>query len=223
MTFKHIDHGLILPKITRKTTENGRKYFTPEGNTYPSITTVLSILSKKSINEWRDRVGHDVASQITTQAGTRGAAVHQLAEDYINNDPNWAKGVMPSNLATFMRLKDYLDKYLNDIWFQEQFLYSDKLKCAGQVDLIGDYRNKLSIVDFKTSLKPKKIEWVISYFIQTSFYACAFYEHTNIPIKQGVILVAVDNGETQEFIINTHDYIKHYKAVRNKFESVKGY
>ena len=56
MKFNHVDHGITLPKMTRKTTLKGRKYFTPEGNAYPSITTVLSILSKDSIMRWRKRV-----------------------------------------------------------------------------------------------------------------------------------------------------------------------
>ena len=75
--FNHVEHDVVLPKLTRKTTETGRKYFTPEGNAYPSITTVLGILSKQGIIDWRKRVGEEEANKISRQAATRGTAVHK--------------------------------------------------------------------------------------------------------------------------------------------------
>src|SRR6056300_757708 len=111
--FVHYEHGIDLPVLTRKTTESGRKYFTPEGNTYPSITTVLSILSKDSIMAWRKRVGEEEANKISRQASTRGTAVHKLAEDYIDNLEDWNKGHMPANLFSFNQLKAILDERLN--------------------------------------------------------------------------------------------------------------
>ena len=171
----HVDHGVTLPKITRATTEVGRRYFTPEGKAYPSITTILGQLSKQSIAEWRKRVGEEEANKVSRRASTRGTAVHKLAEDYLNNDPTWNEGVMPHNLASFLDLKKIIDERLDNLWFQEEFLYSDKLKCAGQVDCIAEFDGELSIIDFKTSLKPKKEEWVENYFVQAAFYAAAFW------------------------------------------------
>lgn len=214
----HFDHGVKLPKITRKTTENGRRYFTPEGKAYPSITTILGQLSKQGIMEWRKRVGEEEANKISRQASTRGTAVHQLCEDYINNDPDWNKDVMPNNLASFLDLKKIIDERLDNVWFQEEFLYSDKLKCAGQVDCIAEFDGQLSIIDFKTSRKPKKEEWIENYFIQTSFYAAAFYERTGIIIKQGVILITVDGHEPQVFKIEPYQYIPRLIEIRENFK-----
>jgi hypothetical protein len=220
--FNHVEHDVVLPKLTRKTTEAGRRYFTPDGAAYPSITTVLGILSKQGILEWRKRVGEAEANRISTQAATRGTAVHKLAEDYIDNVEGWSKGAMPANIASFNDLKTILDKRLNNVWFQEEFLYSDRLKCAGQVDCIAEFDGQLSIVDFKTSRKPKKEEWITSYFIQASFYAAAFYERTGIPIKQGVILITVDGSEPQVFKVNTYDYLEHFLKVRKEYKKQKG-
>jgi len=218
--FNHVDHGITLPKISRQTTESGRKYFTPEGNAYPSITTVLGVLNKEGILEWRKRVGEEEANKISRQAATRGTAVHKLAEDYLNNETDWSKGAMPSNLQSFNDLKCILDERLNNVWFQEEFLYSDRLQCAGQVDCIAEFDGRLSIVDFKTSRKPKKEEWITNYFIQASFYAAAFYERTGVPIKQGVILITVDGSEPQVFKVNTYDYLEHFLAVRKKYKKM---
>ena len=219
--FTHVDHGITLPKMTRKTTEKGRKYFTPDGNAYPSITTVLNILSVDSIMKWRKRVGEEEANKISHQAATRGTSVHKLAEDYIDNVDDWKGKAMPNNLYTFSHLKDIIDNRLNNVWFQEEYLYSDRLKCAGQVDCIAEFDGELSIVDFKTSRKPKKIEWITNYFIQASFYAAAFYERTGVPIRQGVILITVDHNEPQVFKINTHEYLQRFLDVRQKYRELK--
>ena len=218
--FNHVKHDVVLPTLTRKTTDTGRKYFTPEGNAYPSITTVLGVLNKEGIIAWRKRVGEEEANKISQQASVRGTAVHKLAEDYLNNDPNWKEGAMPTNLFSFDDIKKIMDKRLNNIWMQEVFLYSDRLKTAGQVDCIAEFDGQLSIIDFKTSRKPKKVEWITSYFIQASFYAAAFYERTGIPIKQGVILITVDHNEPQVFKINTYDYLEHFLSVRKKYKEL---
>lgn len=215
--FTHVEHGVELPTLTRKTTESGRKYFTPDGNAYPSITTVLSILSKDAIMAWRTRVGAEEANKVSRQASTRGTAVHKLAEDYVDNKDDWKGKHMPANIATFNTIKPILDERLNNIWMQEVFLYSDKLKTAGQLDCIGEWDGELAIVDFKTSKRVKKREDITSYFIQMCFYAAAFLERTGIAIKKGVIVMAVDGNEPLIFEMNTYDYLEHLVAVRKKY------
>jgi hypothetical protein len=216
--FTHVDHGVVLPEITRKTTESGRKYFTPEGNAYPSITTVLSVMDKDGLIEWRKRVGEEEANRISTQAATRGTAVHKLAEDYLNNEVDWQKGHMPVNLHSFNQIKRILDKRVNNVWFQEQFLYSDKLKCAGQVDCIAEFDGELSIIDFKTSRKLKERSWIRGYEIQASFYSAAFLERTGIPIKNYVIIIMVDDNDPQVFTGNTYEPLKDFLFYRRKYE-----
>ena len=120
----------------------------------------------------------------------------------------------------FNTMKAVLDKKINNIWFQEAFLYSDELETAGQVDCIAEYDGKLSIIDFKTSRKLKKEEFIQNYFMQVSFYAKAFEERTGIPVDQGVILIGVDDSEPQEFIIDTSEYLDHFKAVREKYKEL---
>jgi genome maintenance exonuclease 1 len=218
--FTHVDHGIVLPTLTRQTTESGRKYFTPDGNAYPSITTVLSILGKEEIIAWRKRVGEEEANKISRQASTRGTAVHKLAEDYVDNKPDWKGKHMPSNIATFNTLRPVLDARLNNVWMQEVFLYSDKLKTAGQVDCIGEWDGVLSIIDFKTSKRVKKEEDITNYFIQMCFYAAAFLERTGIAIKQAVVVMAVDDNEPLIFKVNTFDYLDHFISVRKKYKEM---
>lgn len=218
--FNHVQHGIELPKLTRETTESGRKYFTPEGNAYPSITTVLSIIGKEAIIAWRKRVGEEEANKVSRQASTRGTAVHKLAEDYVDNKEDWKGKHMPANIATFNSIKPILDEKLDNVWMQEVFLYSDKLKCAGQVDCIGEWEGVLSIIDFKTSRRVKKKEDITNYFIQMCFYAAAFLERTGIAIKQAVVVMAVDDNEPLIFKVNTYEYLEHFIAVRKKYKEM---
>lgn len=218
--FNHVQHGIELPQLTRETTESGRKYFTPDGNAYPSITTVLSIIGKEAIIAWRNRVGEEEANKVSRQASTRGTAVHKLAEDYVDNKEDWRGKHMPANIATFNSIRPVLDEKLDNVWMQEVFLYSDKLKCAGQVDCIGEWEGVLSIIDFKTSRRVKKKEDITNYFIQMCFYAAAFLERTGIAIKQAVVVMAVDDNEPLIFKVNTFDYLEHFIAVRKKYKEM---
>ena len=43
--------------------ETGRRYRTPGGNVYPSITTVLGSIKNKELEAWRERVGNEYANK----------------------------------------------------------------------------------------------------------------------------------------------------------------
>jgi genome maintenance exonuclease 1 len=182
-----------------ETRESGRKYITPLGRAYPSVTTVLSILSKEGIKKWRDKIGHSEADRISKRASKRGTAVHEIIEKYLDNTPDYASGYLPHVIQSFEDIKIEL-KNINEIYLQECALYSDHLGLAGRVDCIGKYDSELSVIDFKTSRKPKKKEWISSYFMQCAAYAIMWEERTGIPITKLVILIAVDNARPQVFV-----------------------
>ena len=146
-SFDHVKLNTELPDISTQNIEGKRFYVTPEGNKYPSITTVLSGRSKEGILKWRQSVGNDVANQIMRSAAKRGTAVHQLVEDYLNNEELGNQEVLP--LAMFTLLKPELDN-INNIVAQEVGLYSDRWGIAGRVDCIAEYDGKLTVIDFNT-------------------------------------------------------------------------
>ena len=186
----------------------GRRYQTPDGDSYPSITTVLSIRNKAGIEAWKKRVGAEEAAKVSYRAASRGTAVHEMAERYVNNDPNYKAGAMPNIIADFNNIKDLLDKHMGVVYGQELPLYSDHLKLAGRVDCVAEWDGKLSIIDYKTSRKAKKEEWITNYFIQETFYAIAWEERTKMPITQLVTVIAVDNDEPQIFIEHRDNWDK---------------
>lgn len=190
------------------TTDKGRKYKTPEGVDLPSITTVLSILSRDSIAAWRKRVGEEEANRISHKAASRGTKVHAIIEDYLNNKETYRDEYLPDIIASFNDIKHILDTNIGDIYALEAPLYSNHLGVAGRVDCVADYGGKPSIIDFKTSRKKKKAEWVENYFMQEAAYAIMWEERTGIPIVQLVTIIAVDNSEPQVFIEHRDNWVR---------------
>jgi hypothetical protein len=217
---KHFNHveAPTLTELIAETTGSGRVYNTPEGNRYPSVTTILSELSKAGIAAWRKRVGAEEANRISTQAGSRGTKVHQICEDYLNNKPDYLDGQMPANVFTFKQIQPILDQYVDNIQYLEAPLYSDFLKTAGRVDCIAEFDGKLSIIDFKTSRKPKKKEWISNYFMQASCYAVMYEERTEIPVSRTVVIVAVDGSEPQVFVENRDNFIEEFVDARVSYK-----
>ena len=212
--FDHVKLNGELPEITTESIKGKRFYVTPEGNKYPSITTVLSDRNKEGIVKWRESVGNDVANQVMRQAASRGTAVHTLIENYLNNEELSKQDVLP--VALFVTMKSELDN-INNIRIQEGGLYSDKLGVAGRVDCIAEYKGKISVIDFKTSTKEKKEEWVENYFIQGSAY-CEMYEERFLqPIEQVVILIVTEDGAVQTFIKDKKDYLPLLKTAIKEF------
>ena len=198
---------LDFPVLKTKTVDGKRHYVTPEGNHYPSITTVLSPRGKDGLMKWRKRVGEKTANYICNKAATRGTKVHKMCEDYLNgeNMEHHKKDFFPYTLFTELKNKKF--EYITDVYAQEACLYSDKYKVAGRVDLIANYAHQLSIIDFKTSTNARKDSYNENYYIQTAAYAEMFEEMTGTPINQIVILVVTENGTVQEFVKKKHEYI----------------
>ena len=216
MKFTH-NNPYEIAKLKRVTVDGKRYYLTPEGKKYPSVTSVSSIFAKEGIIKWRKRVGEEQATKITTQAATRGTAVHKICEDYINNDDSYLNKQMPSNIQSFNDIKPIIDSSINNVIMQECPLYSDYLQVAGTVDCIAEWNGKLSIIDFKTSRNPKKKEWIDNYFMQTAAYAVMFEERTKQPVDQLVILITVDGENPQIFTEKRDTWIWKFVDARSEY------
>ena len=184
---------------TIKVIDGKRFYVTPDENAYPSITTILSLQDKPGLKKWREDVGEKEAKRISQESMRIGTAVHQMAEFYLSNYIIKLKNEDKKIVDTFNRLRFLLGN-INNIVGNEIALYSDLLRVAGTADCIAEYNGVPSVIDFKTSRKPKKEEWIDDYYMQTFAYKLMFEEMTGIEIKQIVILVAcVEQFEVQVF------------------------
>jgi len=194
-----------LEELNTETVNGKRFYVTPFGK-LPSITTVLSILSRDAIKKWRKRVGEAEANKISTKASRRGTTVHEMCEHYVNNNLD-AKKYLPNDRETFNSIKPVLDKHLNNIYAQEVPLWSSFLGVAGRVDCIAEWDGHLAVIDYKTSRKLKKKEYITNYFQQCAAYAVMWEERTGIPINKIVVVIAVDGEQPQVFEEKRDNYI----------------
>ena len=218
MNFCHVKLESLDFDLEAVTTENGRRYTTPDGKVYPSITTVLSSYNKNALFEWRARVGEEEATKITKQSARRGTDLHNLMESYILGDEIDAKTIMPTTLARFRLVQKCLDENLQMVYASETPMFSDILRIAGTADLICEWNGEVTVVDFKTAKKMKTPDMITDYFLQATAYSIMFEEHTGIECHHFAILMVSDEGEFQAFHGKRNDYIRQLIRIRDQYE-----
>jgi hypothetical protein len=189
--------------LTRQDLPHGRRYVNRHGEHLPSVTTILDFAKDKTkLIEWAQRVGEEEAERIKNEAAAVGTSMHAFIESHIKSRP-----IKPAR--NFLQLKAYrmgaslMEAYLhelNEVWGNEVMVYQ-RGKYAGTTDLVGVFRGEPSIIDFKQANKMKKREWIDDYFVQLTAYAAAHNEMYGTEIRQGVVLMASQDGLLKDFVI----------------------
>ena len=168
----------------------------------------MSEYNKKALFEWRERIGAEEANKIAAKASSRGTKLHTVCEKYLLNEMTGLKmqTMMPDTKELFISLKPHIDENIGNVYSIEQALYSSRLRLAGRVDCIAEWNGQLSIIDFKTSTRPKTEDGILNYFMQCTAYATMFEEVTSKPINKLVIAIAVADGTNQIFVREKTDH-----------------
>ena len=193
-------------ELTRNSVNGQRLYQCPDGNSVPSVTTILDKTKPKEKQEalakWRKSVGEDKAQQIVTEAANRGTRMHKYLEDYVNGEELKESVSNPYAQQSLDMAKIVIKEGLKDVdefWGTEVALYHPKIY-AGTTDCVGIHKGEGAILDFKQTNKPKKREWIEDYFLQLAAYAEAHNEVYGTKINKGVVLMCSKDYEYQEFI-----------------------
>ena len=197
------------PTSSRATEDGVRRYLLGEEK-LPSVTSILDLTKseedKAALANWRER--NKDADQITKAASSRGSKMHGFLESYLLNRENLS--FFDDNEQYKKMAKVIIDKgltnRLEEIWGVECTLYYPK-KYAGTCDLVGIYSGRETIIDFKQANKPKKIEYVDPWFLQTAAYSLAHNFVHNSNITSCVILVCTVDNVFQEFKIQGPELI----------------
>jgi len=211
-------------------TINGKRYYIIEENKYPSVTTVLGAMTDSSgLDAWRKRVGEEEADRISKFSTNRGTIMHQMIEYFLGSEKDSQKERLKEAQTLIIKFskeegftEEELDmgrrlfySFYNNGFFDkiskvisiEETLYSHQMGgYAGRVDNI--YENEkahLVILDFKTSRKRKKKDWIKNYFLQISAYFIAYWEMHGVKPHGGEIWIAVENDEPQIFEVTWED------------------
>ena len=201
-----------LPDLKCVTTDNSRYYVTPEGKHYPSVTTVVNWDKREFFAEWRKNNPGKSRAILS-----RGTKVHKLCEDYLNNELSF-DDYTPDNVVMFKSIQSILDE-IELVYGQERTLFSNHLRVGGRVDCVGVFRGKKHIIDFKTSSKPKKEEWIDNYFMQGSAYSVMWEEMTGVSIPYIAIIIAVADEVPQIFIEHRDNWIDKFIEIRNNYDN----
>ena len=196
-----------------------RLYLTPDGESLPSVTTVLSKTKDKSgLDRWRKRVGEKTAEKIIADSSRIGTALHLFIEHYVNEHAYkdlTEVGVQAEKMAQVIIDEGLKD--INEVWGSEVHLYLPG-KYAGTTDMVGLYKGRPAIIDFKQTNKPKKREWVQDYLMQLAAYAHAHNHLFDTEIDQGVILMCSRDFIFQRFELTGENFTRALDSFMKKLD-----
>ena len=196
-----------------------RLYLTPDGEALPSVTTVLSKTKDKTfLKKRRQKVGEKKAEQIIRDSAQIGTALHLYIERFVNGDKYkdlTEIGAQAEKMA--QKIIDESFKDITEIWGSEVHLYYPG-RYAGTTDMIGVYKGRPTIIDFKQTNRPKKREWVQDYLMQISAYAVAHNKLFNTEIDQGVVLMCSRDLTFQRFELLGENFTRATDAFMKKLD-----
>jgi hypothetical protein len=205
------------------TLSSGRTYHTPDGS-YPSLTTILGSTSPNRVwlERWKASVGEEEAARISKQATDRGTWVHEIAERHFNGeDVFFDMSGLPSDVKQMSTdLIRIVETGVQEIWGQEQILWSNKYSYAGRTDMVGIWKGAPSIIDFKTSKKPKTASQIKDYFVQCCGYAVAHNEMYGTGIKDIVVAITIDGKPPQLFEKSAIPFLPELKHRRQQYDKL---
>ena len=201
---------------------DGKRHYEIGDDKLPSVTTILSATQseekRKSLADWRARMGSQSADRIRDVSAMRGTAMHRYLEAYIDGSGHkdltsigkeaepMAKKIIESGLGE-----------LDEVWGQEVTLYYPGLY-AGATDIVGIYEGKPAIIDFKQTNKPKKREWISDYFSQLGAYCMAHNYVYGTKIQSGIILMCSKDLLFQRFEVEGKEFVKHQHEFLRKVD-----
>ncbi len=208
-----------LPQLEQITQDNGKRHYRTNAGLYlPSVTTVLSGADpnkEESLRGWRNYVGEQRASEILENSRARGTKLDKMVEDHLYNLTVTIEQDDAGDM--FMALLPYL-QHISNIHFLQPALHSERLGVAGSADIIAEYDGVLNIIDIKNARKTRTPEMIWTYFLQITAYALMYNELTSYRIKNGIVLMAVENAPTQIFHIKIVDYVEPLLRVIKQYQ-----
>ena len=186
----------------------GRVYVDTAGNSIPSVTTILGKTKDMThLIAWKKRIGEDKAKQITEESAGLGTTMHAHLEAYVLGEQrpggtNYGR-LMAQKMADTIIAEGLID--VDEVWGVEAHLHYENL-WAGTTDLVGVFQGKPAIMDFKTTIKPKKREWVEDYRLQLAAYAMAHNLLHGTDIQTTVVFMVSRECEFQRFVWSGHEF-----------------
>lgn len=195
-------------EFKRKSVNGKRLYENPYGDPVPSVTTILDKTKpqekRQALANWKKRVGEENAQRIVNEAANVGTIMHNILESWVKNEDYSGDRILQAEMMADT-VKKNVEPYLEEVWGSEVNLCYPGLY-AGTTDLVGVYKGKPTIMDFKQTNKPKKREWIDDYFMQGAAYGLAHNELYETKIENIAIFMCSRECEWQLFEVEAEEF-----------------
>ena len=184
------------PEAVAVRTPVGRYYAIDDGGWYPSVTTILdqTMNSGKAygLRKWW-RADPAKAEAEVEIARAKGQLVHDYVEAAINGTPLDLNALDEDVRKAASSLINLVEVELTEVWRQEHPVWSNIYGYAGRLDLVGVWRGRPCVIDFKTSKKRQYRSGMKDALHQVAAYAIAFNERNpDMPrIEHGAVFNTV--------------------------------
>ena len=180
--------------------DQGTRLYDVNGARLPSVTTILGkTKNQQFLKDWKAKVGEAEAERIKNLSSKRGTSMHKFLEHYIlGTGYDDLTGLGQEAKAMAEKVIDVGLTPVQEYYGSEVMLHYPGLY-AGSTDLVCVHNGMDTIIDFKQSNRPKKLEWIEDYYMQIAAYAMAHAYLHKSKIQQGIIMICTPDLYFQEF------------------------
>lgn len=198
---------------------NNKRHYRIDNKSYVGVTTVLKETmpekDRRTLENWKRRIGHEEADNVSKSAIARGTELHQLIENELLGE----KPIKYSDtVAGFWEYsQEQIKALISNVQLIEGTIWHNEYRIAGTVDCVADFEGKLTVIDWKTSSKIKKPEWITDYCLQLSAYRQCMKEVYGLDIKHGVIFISLEFLPPQIFKFDYDEMMHYWSEYENRF------
>ena len=222
-----LSNKFVYPSSTRSLI-NGKRHYDVDGDKYVSVTSILSATKDQkdidALNKWKKDLGYAASAAISRQSSNRGTEMHSWIESILllrANGELLDEINLPKKMAEII-IENGINNKINEVYGCEAVLYYDgDYKFAGTADaVINSSENKIKILDFKQSNKPKRREYsvITEYGHQLALYSIAHDKMFGTNIESTEILMCTPNLMFQNFEFKGEEFQNLKKEAMNRVE-----
>ena len=222
-----LSNKFVYPSSTRSLI-NGKRHYDVDGDKYVSVTSILSATKDQkdidALNKWKKDLGYVASAAISRQSSNRGTEMHSWIESILllrANGELLDEINLPKKMAETI-IENGINNKINEVYGCEAVLYYDgDYKFAGTADaVINSSENKIKILDFKQSNKPKRREYsvITEYGHQLALYSIAHDKMFGTNIESTEILMCTPNLMFQNFEFKGEEFQNLKKEAMSRVE-----
>jgi len=168
---------------------------------WPSVTTILKVIEKSHLDDWKARVGEEEADRVVRDAQAFGNRVHAIAHKIATGAPVQVEPEMEPFAQAF---RDFLETCVEEVLGAELTLVAEKREFAGTLDLYVRLKDSKgggkAVVDLKTTKSLTR-----DHGLQTTAYGLLLTDNGHEVNRRLVVRIKKEEGAHGKY------YVREYK------------